>query len=132
MALGVLHVRRDPWYTGPKRRPVMFRRALALFATALAIAIAPLSTPRAQSGAAPPVLYSSYLGGSGVDVVTDTAVDAAGNVYVTGSTSSTDFPTLNAIQSTYGGEFDIFVAKISAAGTPVFATYLGGAARDLG
>jgi hypothetical protein len=40
------------------------------------------------------------------------AVDGTGNAYVTGETHSTDFPTANALQPTYGGGDDAFVAKI--------------------
>src|SRR5262249_666256 len=43
------------------------------------------------------VLYSSYLGGSGADWGTGIAVDSAGNAYITGTTSSTNFPTHNAL-----------------------------------
>src|ERR1043165_1190441 len=55
-------------------------------------------------------------------------VDSSGNVYLNGLTVSTDFPVLNAIQPTYGGgEDDVVVAKINAAGTAlVWSTYLGG------
>ena len=77
-----------------------------------------------------PVLsYSTYLGGSGVDGGNGIAVDATGAVYVTGTTSSTDFPTVNAVQPTpnESGSDDLFVAKLTPDGTAlVYATYLGG------
>ncbi len=65
------------------------------------------------------LIYSTYLGGSGGDAGAAIAVDAAGNAYITGGTSSTDFPTTpGAFQRTYGGgSGDAFVAKISAATT---------------
>ena len=76
--------------------------------------------------------YSSYLGGSGDDGATGIAVDSAGNAYVTGATESTDFPTVNAYQSTnrdaegLGGS-SAFVSKVNSAGTAlVYSTYLGG------
>jgi hypothetical protein len=80
------------------------------------------------------LLYSTYLGGNGSDDSPGNggaiAVDASGNIYVTGSTSSTNFPTLNAFQPTYGGGGDAFVAKInpSQSGTAslVYSSYLGG------
>ena len=49
------------------------------------------------------LVYSTYLGGSGDDDGYGIAVDGSGNVYVTGYTNSTDFPTLNPFQDTYGG-----------------------------
>jgi hypothetical protein len=61
--------------------------------------------------------YSTYLGGSGSENSPFTlgviAADAAGNAYVTGNTSSTDFPTVNPAQATNGGGADAFVAKIT-------------------
>ncbi len=71
--------------------------------------------------------YSSYLGGDSDDFGTGIAVDAAGNVYVTGTTDSQNFPTLNAIQPALGGFEDAFVTKLNAAGSAlVYSTYLGG------
>lgn len=71
-----------------------------------------------------PVLsYSSYLGGTGGESITGTAVDTAGNIYLTGTTSSTNFPLANPYQSTPG---TAFVTKLNAAGTAiVYSTYLG-------
>lgn len=81
-----------------------------------------------------PVLsYSTYLGGSGLDEGNAIAVDATGAVYVTGTTTSTDFPTLNAVQTAHNGGYqDIFVAKLTPDGAAlVYATYLGGNASDV-
>jgi hypothetical protein len=82
-----------------------------------------------------PVLsWSTYLGGTQQEFIWPIAVDLAGNVYLTGGTLSTDFPTQNPIQGTYGGgTFDAFVTKIDAAGTGlVYSTYLGGTSYDWG
>ena len=63
------------------------------------------------------LVYSTYLGGADNDESRGVGIDSAGNAYIAGRTSSTDFPTLNAIQSTFGGETspfgDAFVTKIS-------------------
>jgi hypothetical protein len=73
------------------------------------------------------LVYSTYLGGTDADAVSAIAVDSAGNAYLTGITQSTNFPTANAIQATYGGSQDAFVTKINAAGSAlVYSTYLGG------
>jgi hypothetical protein len=74
----------------------------------------------------PVLVYSTYLGGSGSDVATGIAVDSSGNAYITGETSSTDFPTKNATQAQVNGQ-DVFVTKISADGQSlIYSTYLGG------
>jgi len=74
-----------------------------------------------------PVLsYSTYLGGSDYDEGLGIAVDGSGSAYVTGYTFSTDFPTLNPIQ-TYQSAADAFVTKFSSSGNSlVYSTYLGG------
>ena len=81
-----------------------------------------------------PVLrYSTYLGGSGADSGNGIAVDAEGNVYVTGNTSSSNFPKANPLQTTYGGGQDAFVTKLNAAGDAlVYSTFLGGGGQDNG
>ncbi len=81
-----------------------------------------------------PVLsYSTFLGGSDFDDAHGIAVDAAGNAYVTGQTSSLDFPTENPTQPTYGGLGDAFVAKLDPSGTALaYSTYLGGSGVDFG
>ncbi len=78
------------------------------------------------------LLYSTYLGGSGIDATSSIAIDSAGNLYVTGLTSSRDFRTVNALQTSHGGGlFDAFVMKLNASGNEdVYATYLGGSGED--
>jgi hypothetical protein len=81
-----------------------------------------------------PILsYSTFLGGSGLDVGRGIAVDAAGNAYVTGTSASPNFPTANPLQATPGGAYNIFVAKLNPAGSAlVYSTYLGGSSGDNG
>lgn len=76
--------------------------------------------------------YATYLGGSGLDRCTGIAIDQFGNAYVTGFTSSTNFPTVNPAQArNRGGNSDAFVAKLNPAGSAlVYSTYLGGAGAD--
>jgi hypothetical protein len=82
------------------------------------------------------VLYGTFLGGSSHDAATAIAVNGAGEAYVTGPTSSTDFPTVAPPQAAFGGGLtDVFVTKLSADGAAAFfSTYLGGhdtESRDL-
>ncbi len=77
--------------------------------------------------------FSTYLGGNGIDLAGGLAVDRFGNAYVTGTTWSSNFPRLNAIQFSYGGSGDAFVTGIEPDGSALrFSTYLGGAASDSG
>ncbi|MFQ5487735.1 MAG: SBBP repeat-containing protein, partial [Gammaproteobacteria bacterium] len=78
------------------------------------------------------LIYSTYLGGDGDDFAHALALDTAGNAYVTGSTASSDFPTVNPFAATFSGHQDVFVAKLNPAGSAlVYATYLGGADSDV-
>jgi hypothetical protein len=86
------------------------------------------------------ILYSTFLGGTGRDIAGQIAVDANGNAYVVGSTSSADFPvTPGAFQAAFkGGEDkptgrgDMFVAKLSPDGSKlVYSTYVGGSGMDI-
>jgi hypothetical protein len=77
------------------------------------------------------LIYSTYLGGSGLDVGNSIAVDSSGEAYVAGYTTSTNFPVHNALQSSQGGNSDGFITKLSATGgSPVFSTYMGGSGSD--
>lgn len=78
------------------------------------------------------LVYSTYLGGSSLDIGEGIAVDSSGNAYVTGLTESTNFPTMNPFQPAYGGgQDDAFVTKLNSTGSAlVYSTYLGGSNSD--
>ncbi|HEV2350698.1 MAG TPA: SBBP repeat-containing protein [Terriglobia bacterium] len=81
----------------------------------------------------PVLIYSTYLGGSGGDAGYGIAVDSAGEAFVTGTTASNNFPITSAVQTNYAGDGDVFVVKLTAAGTGVlYSTYLGGGGADTG
>ncbi|MGH7480090.1 MAG: SBBP repeat-containing protein [Candidatus Methylomirabilales bacterium] len=87
----------------------------------------------------PVLVYSTYLGGSFLDIGRGIAVDGAGNAYVTGSTESGNFPTtVGAFQTSLAnapnnGDPDAFVTKLNPTATAlVYSTYLGGGLADVG
>ena len=79
-----------------------------------------------------PLVYSTYLGGSGGDQATSIAADSSGTACVVGTTTSADFPTAGALQISNGGREDVFVTKLTRSGTRVFSTYLGSSSDDDG
>jgi hypothetical protein len=73
------------------------------------------------------LVYSTYLGGSGIDEASGIAVDSSGNAYVVGTANSADFPTANPVQATLRADYNAFVAELNPAGSAlVYSTYLGG------
>jgi hypothetical protein len=81
----------------------------------------------------PVLVYSTYFGGSGDDLIEAAVADGAGAFYVTGNTTSTDLPRANAAFDTENGGLDAFVVKVTPSGQAlVFATYLGGSSDDSG
>jgi len=79
------------------------------------------------------LVYSTYLGGSGTEVATSIAVDNAGNAYITGQTTSSNFPLSNALHPTLSGSNDGFIAELNAFGSAlVYSTFLGGRGSDEG
>jgi hypothetical protein len=82
----------------------------------------------------PVLLYSTLIGGTGNDDAANAiAIDQSGNAYITGQTTSNDFPTQNPVQGTSGEAYDAFVAKIDPSGsTLMYSTYFGGNGDDFG
>ncbi len=95
------------------------------------------------------LIFSTYLGGTGQDSGAGIVLDAAGDVFVTGGTASTDFPICpdsggthaycsthagSPVQSMFGGgATDAFVAELNPTGTQlIYSTYLGGSSREVG
>jgi hypothetical protein len=87
-------------------------------------------------------IYTTYLGGSAKDIGgadgslnpgRAIAIDDSGNAYITGSTSSANFPLANAAQGVIGGQNDAFVSKLNPTGTAlIYSTFLGGTGDDFG
>jgi hypothetical protein len=78
------------------------------------------------------ITYATYLGGGGTDNPAAIAVDSNMRAFITGSTTSSNFPTSNgAFQTTFGGNTDAFVTELNAQGSAlVYSTYLGGSNLD--
>ena len=79
-------------------------------------------------------VYATYVSGSNNDSASDIAIDASGNAYITGSTTSSDFPaTAGAFRKSKPGQRSGFAAKLNPSGSAlVYSTYLGGALSDSG
>jgi Beta-propeller repeat len=79
------------------------------------------------------LVYSTYLGGSGLDLCAGIAIDASHDAYVTGTTYSTNFPTEGPLQGSLLGTATAFVAEINPSGSALlYSTYLGGSILDNG
>ena len=81
----------------------------------------------------PILAYSTYLGGSGSDSATSVSVDSQGDAYLTGSTTSTDFPVTQGAFQPHHSTGTAFVARVNPQGTELlYSTYLGGTGGDIG
>jgi hypothetical protein len=109
------------------------------FPTANAMQGSPNGTPQAFIAKLDPtgstLLYSTFLGGSGLngDIGKSIAVDANSDAFITGSTTSADFPTVNAFESFLAGRQSAFITELSPDGsTLLYSSYLGGSGTDTG
>jgi hypothetical protein len=76
-----------------------------------------------------PLIYSTFLGGSGEDCGYSMEIDRYGNSYIAGTTSSLNYPTTSgAYDTTYGGRYsDVFVTKLNSTGSElIYSTFIGG------
>jgi len=114
--------------TGTRKRPVAGKfKLLAGNAVGFELGAYDRSQPLTID---PTLVYSTYLGGSNSDTITGIAVDGSGNAYLTGYTSSADFPvTPGAYQTTdQDPASSAFVTKLNSSGSAlIYSTYLGGA-----
>ncbi|MBN2006721.1 MAG: SBBP repeat-containing protein [Anaerolineae bacterium] len=78
------------------------------------------------------LLYSTYIGGNGLDWAEDISLDSGGNIYVTGGTQSTNFPFLNALQASLNGPADGFLIALAPDGSLQYSSAFGGADYDRG
>jgi hypothetical protein len=77
------------------------------------------------------LLYTTYLGGASWDYAHAVQLDSTGNIHLVGSTSSTNYPVVNPLQSSHAGDSDVFVTILSPDGSAInFSTYLGGSKWD--
>ena len=79
------------------------------------------------------LIYSTYIGGSGTDASLGIAVDSSGSAYLSGYTTSTNFPVVGTTTGYAGGTYDTFVTKLGT-GAPlaiIYSTYIGGSGSDV-
>jgi hypothetical protein len=79
------------------------------------------------------LVYSTFVGGSDSDICYSLSVDSYGSAYITGMTSSLNFPVVNAYDPAKNGQADAFVTKLTPDGKALaYSTYLGGTSTDNG
>jgi len=118
----------DAYMVGTTDSPSLPSGSHALFATQFRMFLIELD-PTGST-----LLFANYFGGtSGGDEPYAVVLDGSGNPYITGDTPSSDFPVVNAYQSTLSGTEDAFLIKFSSDGSTIdYSTYLGGSTSQLG
>ena len=77
------------------------------------------------------IIYSSFVGGEKTESCEAIALDSNNNMYITGTTQSAEFPTLNAYSTAFSDDqFCCFVLKLSSGGTLVYSTHVGGTSAE--
>ncbi len=79
----------------------------------------------------PSIVWATYYGGTDIDYGLSCAVDGSDNIYLAGGTASTTGITSGGFQNIFGGYYDAFLVKFSAAGARLWATYYGGIGQDI-
>jgi hypothetical protein len=122
----------DNVYVGGFANPTFFRATSGAFQTAANAASGGSGFVAKLNSSGTSLIWATYLGGSNFSEVDALTVDGSGDVFVAGDTTATDFPTLNAIQSTNANGSDVaFISELNNTGTGlVFSTYLGGSGDD--
>lgn len=78
------------------------------------------------------LVFSTFLGGASIDYPVGLGFDGENNIYLSGTTNSSDFPIINSVGSSINGGFDIFVTKMTSDGVSlIFSTFLGGNKDDI-
>lgn len=76
------------------------------------------------------LLWLTYFGKSGGEFAYDIKTDATGNIFIGGTTTSTNLATIGAFQMTHGGGTDAFIAKFNPSGNLIWCTYYGGTSSE--
>ena len=78
------------------------------------------------------MVFSTVIGGGGTDDASGVAIDPDGDIYLTGSTQSSDFPTMNPLYATYAGSTDAYITKLAKTGDKlIYSTFVGGGKEDV-
>ena len=77
-------------------------------------------------------MYSTFIGGSSIDLSYSMDIDKSGNAYITGMTNSSDYPTTYGVyDGSYNSDYDVFLTMLNTAGSDIsYSTFLGGERRD--